>query len=44
MDFIQWEASLGRLDANAAVMALASFRTEPIQGHLHRAKRLFFFI
>ena len=32
--------SLGRLDANAAVATLASFRAEPRKGHLERAKRV----
>ena len=31
--------SLGRLDVNAGVMALASFRAEPREGHLDRARR-----
>ena len=37
---IQWSVSLGRLDVNTSVMTLASFRAEPRQGHLERAKRV----
>ena len=36
---IQWAISLERLDANAAVMALVSFRAEPIQSNLYSCKR-----
>lgn len=32
--------SLGRLDVNAAIVSLSSFRAEPIKGHLDRAKRV----
>ena len=37
---IQWAVSLGRLEANTAVMTLSSFRDEPRQGHLERCKRV----
>ena len=37
---IQWAASLGRLDANTAAAAIASFRDKPRKGHLERAKRV----
>ena len=37
---IQWAVSLGRLDVNTAVMTLASFRAEPREGHLDRARRV----
>ena len=37
---MQWTVSLGRLDANTAVMTLASFRAEPREGHPDRAKRV----
>ena len=36
----QWATSLGRLDVDAAVMTLASFRDEPREGHLDRATRV----
>ena len=35
----QRAVSLGRLDVNAAVIALASFRNEPREGHLDRTRR-----
>ena len=31
---------LGRLDASTAVMTLASFRDEPREGRLYRARRV----
>ena len=37
---IQWEASLCGLDTDTSVMNKASFRNEPRQGHLDRAKRV----
>ena len=37
---IQWDVSLGRLDANTAVVTLASFRAEPREEHLDRARRV----
>ena len=37
---IKWAVSLGRLDVNTAVMTLASFRTEPRQGHLDHCERV----
>ena len=36
----QWAVSLGRLDFNADVVTLASFRDEPREGHLDRARRV----
>ena len=36
---MQWAVSLGRLDFNTAVMTLASFRAEPREGRLDRARR-----
>ena len=35
---IQWAIPLGRLHVNTAVMDLASFRSEPREGHLDRAR------
>ena len=37
---IKWEVSLGRIYANAEVITLASFRAEPRQGYVDRAKRV----
>ena len=37
---MQWVASLGRLEVNTAVMALASFRAEPREGYLNRARQV----
>ena len=37
---IQWFTPLGRLDVNSAFMKLASFRTDPREGHLDRARRV----
>ena len=37
---IQWAASLVRLDVNAAVMTLESFRADPRQSHLDCCKRV----
>ena len=35
---IQWAVSLGRLDVDNSVMALASLRADPIQGHIDLCK------
>ena len=40
IDAIQWVALLGRIDVNAAVVTLSSFRDEPRQRNLDRAKRV----
>ena len=37
---MQWAISIGRIDITTAVMTLSSFRSQPRQGHLDRAKRL----
>ena len=41
---IQWAESLGRLDANIAIMNLALFRAELREGNLDRARRLVSYI
>ena len=38
-EVIQRAMSLGRLDANTAAMTLASFRSEPREGNLNKARR-----
>ena len=35
---IKWDVSLGRLDVKTAVMNLASFRSDPRQGHLENCE------
>ena len=35
---LQWTISLGRIDINAAMMTLSSFRVEPRKGHIDRIK------
>ena len=37
---IKWDVSLGRLDVNATVMTLASFRAKPREGNVDRARRV----
>ena len=37
---IQWAVSLGRLDVNTAVVTLASFKDEPREGNLDRARQV----
>ena len=38
---LQWVNQIGRFDITTAVMTLASFRANPRQGHLDRAKRIY---
>jgi len=38
---MQWAVSIGRWDIQTAVMTLSSFRAQPRQGHLDRAKRVY---
>ena len=38
---MQWAVSIGRWDTQTAVMTLSSFRAQPRQGHLDRAKRVY---
>jgi len=38
---LQWAIQLGRFDIMTAVMTLSSFRANPRQGHLDRAKRIY---
>ena len=35
---IKWDVSLGRLEVNTAVVTIDSFRAEPREGHLDKAK------
>jgi hypothetical protein len=37
---LQWAISIGRIDITTSVMTMSSFRAEPRQGHLDRAKRI----
>ena len=41
---MQWAVSIGRWDINITVMTLSSFRAQPRQGHLDRAKRVYTFL
>ena len=41
---MQWAVSIGRWDINIAVMTLSSFRAQPRQGHLDRAKQVYTFL
>jgi len=38
---LQWAIQLGRFDIMTAVMTLSSFRANPRQGHLDRARRIY---
>ncbi|MGL5917965.1 MAG: reverse transcriptase domain-containing protein, partial [Cetobacterium sp.] len=38
---LQWVVQIGRFDITTAVMTLSSFRANPRQGHLDRAKRIY---
>ena len=40
MGQLQWLISLGRFDVSSAVAALSTFRSQPREGHLERAKRV----
>ena len=41
---MQWAVSIGQLDIQTAVMTLSSFRAQPRQGHLDRAKRVYCYL
>ena len=41
---MQWCVSIGRWDVGTAVMTLSSFRAQPRQGHLDRAKRVYSYL
>ena len=37
---IKWDVSLGRLDINTSIMTLASFKAEPREGYVDRARQV----
>jgi hypothetical protein len=37
---LQWAVSLGRFDVATAVMTMSSYRVQPREGHMERAKRM----
>ena len=41
---MQWAVSIRRWDTQTAVMTLSSFRAQPRQGHLDRAKRVYCYL
>ena len=41
---LQWITTIGRLDAQVAVMSLSSFQAMPCRDHLDRAKRIVAYI
>ena len=41
---MKWAVSIGRWDFQIAVITLSSFRSQPRQGHLDRAKRCYSFL
>ena len=41
---LQWVIAIGRFDVQTAVMTLSSFRVQPREGHLNRAKRIYGYI
>lgn len=41
---MQWAVSIEKWDINISVMTLSSFRAQPRQGHLDRAKRVYTFL
>ena len=44
IESMQWAVSIGRWDIQIAVMTLSSFRAQPRQGHLDRAKRVYCYL
>ena len=41
---MQWAVSIGQWDIQTTVMTLSSFRAQPRQGHLDRAKRVYYYL